>query len=104
LDHLTLEQIQEWEAYDKIDPIGKWRDELGWASLEAQFTNLMTWAHAKRGTKHTAKDFMPDWEHDESKVMEIQSVDDMKKALKDIAKAQNKKGYVPTKPPKKEIK
>lgn len=103
MDHLTLEQIQEWEAYDKIDPIGKWRDELGWASLEAQFTNLMTWAHGKRATKHTALDFMPEWDRSIPEIA-IQSVDDMKKALKDIAKVQNKKGYVPTKPPKKEIK
>jgi len=94
-----LEQIQEWEAYDVIDPIGKWRDDVGWASLQAQFTNLMTWAHGKRATKHTALDFMPEWDHTVPEGTTSQSVDDMKRVLKDIATAQNKKEYIPKKPP-----
>jgi hypothetical protein len=64
----------------------------------------MTWAHGKRATKHTALDFMPEWDHIESEGQPTQSVEEMKKVFKEIEKAQNKKAYTPTKPPKKKDK
>ena len=101
---LNAKQINEWEAYNKLDPIGKWRDEYGWASLEASFTNLMTWAHAKRGTKHTAADFIPNWDYDAPEEVQQQTVEEMKKVFEAIAKSQNKKvGIQPKKPPKKKV-
>jgi hypothetical protein len=99
LDYLTLDQIQEWEAYDRIDPIGKWRNEFGWASLQAEFRNTMTWAHGKRATKHTALDFMPEWDHIEPEEQPTQTVEEMKRVIENIAKSQNKKAYTPKKPP-----
>lgn len=95
-------QISEWEAYNKIDPIGTWREDFGWASIIANFTNMMTWAHAKHGTKHTADDFMPDWDIEAPEDTPQQSVEEMKQVFQAIAKAQNKKiGIQPKNPPKK---
>lgn len=102
MDGLNSKQISEWEAYNKIDPIGTWRQDFGWASIIANFTNLITWAHSKKGTKHTAADFMPDWDIEAPEDILQQSVEEMKKVIQAIAAAQNKKiGTQPKNPPKR---
>lgn len=103
MDQLTSVQLSEWEAYDRLDPIGKWRDEFGWATVVAQMTNLLTWAHAKKGTKNSAIDFMPKWDLTAPEETEVQTIEQMKAVFRDIEKRakQSKAGTQPTKPPKK---
>jgi len=51
-------------AYDSLDPIGKQRDEFGWAMICSMMYNLVADIYAKKGSppKHTTPyDFMPDW-------------------------------------------
>ncbi len=93
MDELTSFQISEWEAYDRIDPIGTWRDDFRMAYMSSLITNLTISVHGKKNTKHTdIMDFMPRWDNvGDEKQIKKQSLDDMKKALIDIASSQNKK-------------
>lgn len=60
----------------------------------------MTWAHGKKGSKHDAMDFMPEWDTTAPKDMKVQSVEEMKKVFQEVARTQNKKVFIPRKPPK----
>ena len=86
MDNLTGVQLSEWEAYDKLDPIGTWREDFRSASLMALVSNMMK---GKEDKANTPLDFMPDW--DKSKKEKTQSVEDMKRAIMSIAKTQTKK-------------
>jgi hypothetical protein len=103
LDELTGEQINEWEAYDRIDPIGTWTEYFRMACLESIITNLAIGIHGKEGTKLTSPmDFMPDWAKGEEKQeIKQQSVESMKELLMGIAEIQNKKFDNIIKKPKK---
>jgi hypothetical protein len=90
LDQLTAFQIAEWEAFNKLEPIGLWVDDYKWATLMAHITNMLTWAHGKKGTKYTGEDFMPNWTGEE-KPAKTQTWQEMKEFLLGFAKAQNKK-------------
>jgi len=84
---LTSRQISEWEAYDRLDPIGRWRDEFGMASLQSVITNLAISVHGKKGSKMTEiKDFMPEWDLTAPKEIKTQSIEDMKKVFQDLVK------------------
>ena len=105
LDQLTSYQISEWEAFDKIDPIGEWRADFRGAKVESLILNLVQSIFAKKGaqpTTTTALDFMPNWtgEEDDPKV---QSVEEQKRILLDIAGSQNKR-VRQSKPPTKKTK
>jgi hypothetical protein len=93
LDQLTSEQLSEWEAFDRLDPIGKWRDEFNFAVLDSLIVNIVSRLYAKKG--HTPREvspteFMPNWSG-EKKIAKRQSVEEMKQALFAIAKSVNKK-------------
>jgi len=89
LKNLTSSQISEWEAYNKIEPFGEWRDDGRVAMLCSVISNLAIRVHAKKGTKMTsAADFMPQWY--EEKGVKKQSVEEMKEVLLAIAKKQNR--------------
>jgi len=93
LDHLTSAQLSEWEAYDKIDPIGTWREDYRIAVLDSLIVNIVSKLYAKKG--HTPKevlpmDFMPNWTGDK-RIEKKQSVQDMKQVLMSIAKAAKQK-------------
>jgi hypothetical protein len=93
LDQITSSQLSEWEAYDRIDPIGKWRDEYSFAVLDSLIVNIVSRLYAKKG--HTPKEvlpteFMPNWSG-EKKIARRQSVDEMKQALLSLAKSVNKR-------------
>jgi len=94
LDQLSAFQISEWEAVDRIDPIGTWREDFREAKLEAMLVNIVSRLYAKKG--HTPEmvnpiDFMPDWTGDRVNVLKQQSMEDIKRTMLAIAKVQNKK-------------
>lgn len=92
-DNLTSKQISEWEAYDRLDPIGAWKGDFHMAYLAMTMTNLAISVHGKKGTKLCdLKDFLPNWSGDlsESDKLVVQSADDMKKFLLNFAKEHNK--------------
>lgn len=93
MDQLTSAQLSEWEAYDRLDPIGTWRDDYRMAVLDSLIVNIVSRLYAKKG--HTPKEvtpteFMPNWSG-EKKIAKRQSVEDMKQALLSIAKSVNKR-------------
>lgn len=88
LDELTAEQLAEWEAFDKIDPIGDWRGDYHAALLSSVLTNLVIQVHGKSGAKLTElMDFMPNW--DGEKTERGQSPSEMKSILMALVKKQN---------------
>jgi len=87
--------LSEWEAYDRIDPIGDWRADFNFATLKSLLMNMNLSIYRKRGTipKFTAPiDFMPDWSGELRKVaVKKQSVEEMKQLLLGMARVQNEK-------------
>jgi hypothetical protein len=92
LDQITSRELSEWEAYDRLDPIGSWREDFRMAYLSSLITNLTISVHGKKGAKHTeVVDFMPDWSGEKANEPKKQTVEQMKEMLLGIAQAQNKK-------------
>ena len=94
--------MSEWEAYDRIDPIGTWREDFRMAFLSSLITNLTISVHGKKGTKMTnVMDFLPIWDiqADKPKEVKIQSIEEMKKVFQEIARVHNKKARSLKKPP-----
>lgn len=83
---MTSAQFSEWEAYDRIDPIGSWREDFRMAYLASVITNLALSIHGQKGVKMTTPmDFMPDWSGERKEEPQQQSVDDMKKIFMELA-------------------
>jgi hypothetical protein len=93
--------LSEWEAYDRLDPIGTWRDDFRMAFLATLMTNLGIRIHGKKGSKLVElSEFMPIWDQAVANQPKPQSVEDMKSVLLAIANTQKKK-EVERKPPVK---
>lgn len=59
---LTSQQLSEWEAYDRLEPIGGLATDYRMAIILSEITNLFRWAWGKEGAKRsTPMDFFPDW-------------------------------------------
>lgn len=102
---MTAQQLAEWEAYNQIDPIGKWRDsDFGWAYLASEIENifrLLTKEKGKTVELTTVLDYLPDWQGKKKKPK--QSVEDMKAAFLSAFKHKGMRGKRPgevTKPTK----
>ena len=85
-------QLSEWEAYDRLDPIGTWRDDFRMAYLASIITNIaIKWNAGKKQVKLIElMEFMPQWDRQETKEVKKQSVEDMRDFLLSFAKAHNK--------------
>lgn len=91
LDRLSAYELAEWEAYNMLDPIGEVREDFRNAMLSCLITNIaIKWASGKKTVKLSEiADFLPQWDVTAPKEVKKQSMEEMKKALKEIAKAQN---------------
>jgi hypothetical protein len=90
---VTSHQLSEWEAYDRLEPIGAWRADFRMAFLASLITNTVRQLYGKKGAKMTSPtDFMPDWgdENIEPKTPP-QSVEEMKEIIYAIASVHKKK-------------
>ena len=91
MDHLSSFQISEWEAFDRVDPIGSWREDFRMAFTAAVLTNLTIAVNGKKGAKLSSPiDFMPKWDSDGVKEIKRQTPEEMKEILTAIAKDHNK--------------
>lgn len=93
MDELSAAQLSEWEAYDKLDPIGSWRDDYRMAVLDALIVNIVSRLYSKKGRSSkevTPMDFMPNWSGEKKEVRK-QSMEEMKQALLSFAKTVNKR-------------
>ena len=89
---MTSEQLSEWEAYDRLDPIGTWRGDYQLAYISSLLTNLTISVHGKKGAKTTNPiDFMLNWDVEKKNEPKKQSIEEMKSVLLGIADTQNKR-------------
>lgn len=91
MDELSSPELLEWEAYDKLDPVGSWREDIRLAYLSSVLVNIAITTHGKKGTKLTkVEDFMLEWDEEAKELRQKgQSVEEMKAVLMSIAKEQN---------------
>ena len=96
LEELTSEQLSEWEAYDRIDPIGMWRVDFNFATLKSLLVNIAQAQNRRKGEQLNPVapiDFMPDWSGElaEMKKRERQSPEEMKSLLLSFARSHNER-------------
>lgn len=94
LEQLNSEQLSEWEAYDRLEPIGGQQDDYRTALLCSVITNIAIAAWGKKGSKPTTMDeFLFQWGAEEQTDVapKKQSVDEMKTILQSIASQHRKK-------------
>ena len=108
---MTSAQLSEWEAYDTLDPVGKWRDDFHAAFIISEVSNIAQDLYGKEGVKRfTPSDFMPKWNKEDAKKglkkeSKKQSVGEMRQFMQMVADTQNKSlRKVRTTPPHKKIK
>ena len=105
MDYLTSAQLSEWEAYDRLDPIGSWTDDFRTARLMTLIINITRALYPKKGHKPeflTPDEFMPDWTGDEKEeIIKQQDPEEMKQIFQAIVRAQNKKKALHNNPPSK---
>lgn len=78
-------------AIDTIDPVGQVRMDYHMAYLESLITNLFIQTYGKKNAKLTnTDDFLIKWGESESEE-KVQSVEEMKNILLNIASSQNRK-------------
>ena len=94
LEKLSSYQIAEWEVYNRLDPIGTWREDFRMANTICYIMNIVSHLYAKKGTTpqmYKPETFMPDWAGDKEKENLLkQSTEQMKGFLLAFAKSQNK--------------
>jgi hypothetical protein len=90
LDQITSAQLSEWEAYDKLDPVGTWRSDFQMAQLISLIHNVVNSLYCKKGSQPiitSALDFMPDWDGEEKKpIIKKTSSEEIKQIFAGIAK------------------
>ena len=87
---MTLEQLNEWEAYYRLDPTSDLKDDYRIAYLAMLIVNSVRAVHCKKGTKMTdIEDHLIKW--GEEKTEKKQTADEMKKVLMAIAATNKKK-------------
>jgi hypothetical protein len=61
LGQISARQLNEWLAYDSIDPIGSWRADLRAGIIASTVAN----AHIAKGKRTKPQDFMPKFQKPE---------------------------------------
>ena len=109
MEQLTSIQLSEWEAYDRLDPVGTWRDDFRIATLSSLIVNIVRTLYPseedrKKGVEPTLSapiDFMVDWgEEKEKPEPKKQTTEEMKQIFYGLQRVQ-KKSKERTRPPKK---
>lgn len=105
---MTSEQYSEWQAYNRLEPIGDYRRDLGIALLTSTFYNFaQSFGSSGKRVRAKPQDFMPwmDEGDKRTKSSDEQSVEEMKTAMLSIAgagkKEEKKMVRVPKIPPPK---
>ena len=89
MNELTSSQLSEWEAYDRIDPIGEWRNHFRFADLEALIINSLKMLYSKKGEiieLIQVKDLMPKWDITKKPEPKRENIEGMKAMFNEISK------------------
>lgn len=90
LEKLTANELAEWEAFDRLEPIGGWRDDYRLAYLCSLLTNIAISQSGRKNIKMTDPEkFLLTWGEYrfQNEKVQVQSVEEMKEALLGIARA-----------------
>lgn len=96
MEELTSKQISEWQAYDKIDPIGTWREDLRFAKIMSFLENIVNALYGdinSSNKKSVPLDFMPKWDVEDGETVDTNKVnpEDLANALKSWARSHNRR-------------
>ena len=82
LDSITSAQLAEWEAYDRIEPIGGYRQDYRFAQICYLIFDLAQSIYGKKGQRRVSSpmDFMP-WGPEVKKPVVKQSPEQIKEVL-----------------------
>lgn len=94
LDQLTSAQLSEWEAFNRLEPVGEFRRDYRIATLTSIIYNFASSFGGKSGKRVVSKpqDFMLWLDQPEKGSEKEQSVDEMKEAVFAIAASAKKTG------------
>lgn len=94
LDTLTADQIIEWQAYDRLDPIGSFRHDFLMALLISKITNIVNSIYCKKNQPPTLTsplDFLPDWSGEKKVAQQKkQTPAEIRDAMMSFANSHNK--------------
>lgn len=90
LEILTATQLAEWEAFDRLDPVGDWRGDFHSAQLLYTINSFIHKRFGKRGSEEPEfKKYFPRWGDPTKPKQELsqqqQTVEEMKLAMQRIA-------------------
>lgn len=91
MDELTSEQLSEWEAYERLEPFGDWKNDYRLAFMCSLLVNVNKSFHGKKNSKMTSpEDFLIKWGRtkeleEEDRLEGVQTVDEMKQMIRSIA-------------------
>lgn len=87
LDYLTSDQVAEWEAYDRLEPIGGFRQDYRFAQVCHLIYELAQSVYGKKDKRQRSHpmDFMP-WGPSERAQPKKQTAEEIKTALVAIFK------------------
>lgn len=91
-EYLSTAQISEWEAYDRLDPIGDYRSDFNTAQLMSLIYNISVQLWGKEGEKKMSSpsEFMVMWgQPEEKEEPKVQSLEQLKATMMSIAEHQN---------------
>ena len=81
---LTPEQLEEWEVYNYIEPIGEVREDVRMAYMASLILNIAIKIFGKKGAELTEPaDFVPQW--GQKRERRQQTVEEMKEVMFRIA-------------------
>lgn len=83
LDSITSEQLLEWEAYDRLEPIGGYRQDYRFAQICHLIYEISQAVYGKKGKRRrsTPKDFMPWGPEEKETPKRKQSPEEIKERL-----------------------
>ena len=93
MSQITSAQLSEWEAYDRLDPIGEMRGDIRNAQLRSLITNIVRQLYPEKGVEPvmtTPAELMIDWGGEKQEPPE-QTVEEQKQILFGIARSQKRK-------------
>lgn len=102
LSMMTAEQIAEWEAYDRLEPIGGFRQDYRFAQLCCLIVDIAQAMAGKKGRRKKTSpfDFMP-WgpKPDKGKAQKARTPEEIKQLFSSIIRCKGKKLSHDTKKP-----
>jgi hypothetical protein len=106
LDSLTSKQVQEWVAYNQLEPIGEYRRDYMEGQILAMIQNTAQALYGKKGKRSTSRpeDYIP-WGQDIRRPVEpkqVQSPEEIKALFMDLKKGMRQthgSGRAPKVPP-----